>query len=421
MRGMRYCFRVRVAAPGVKPTSPWSRSIDATQRSWVEAAERAREASGAPPPVRPRLQPSSGGYGRTITGYYWQTTDGDLRGPTTLREYKRAHAAGITNTGPGDTRKWPPPVDTSSHPSASEAAAIGAWRCSCHGLNYTGATECWDCGLERPAGAGPTAAPCGLWVADVDDHAVELEWCNMAVRPEKGFDVQYKLYDQMQWEDANVTLFTFGPAPDVAWGRVPGVPCLRRSGGLCSPPYAFDVAVDKGSPRRCKKMNLQPGTRYCFRVRVAASSVAKPASPWSRPCDATTTDQGLRTISDAESRPPQPEAAPTPAGPSPAAAFGSTAAPPPAPRAPQPAVVQQTTYYSSSPSPQIYMPRPAPTPPRRSSSGGARMGTVLRNDGMPDRRYSSPRPVTNSGRPDRRFSVNRSPASSSKSSGRRRK
>ena len=56
-------------------------------------------------------------------------------------------------------------------------------------------------------------------------------------------------------------------------------------------------------------MNLQPGTRYCFRVRVAASSVAKPASPWSRPCDATTTDQGLRTVSDAESRPPQPEAA----------------------------------------------------------------------------------------------------------------
>ena len=31
--------------------------------------------------------------------------------------------------------------------------------------------------------------------------------------PEKGFDVQYKLYDQMQWEDANVTLFTFSPVP----------------------------------------------------------------------------------------------------------------------------------------------------------------------------------------------------------------
>ena len=253
--------------------------------------------------------------------------------------------------------------------------------------------------------------------------------------PEKGFDVQYKLYDQMQWEDANVTLFTLHARvpgmPDWSWGRVPGVPCLRRSGGLCSPLYAFDVAVDKRSPHRCKKMNLQPGTRYCFRVRVAASSVAKPASPWSRPCDATTTDQGLRTVSDADSTPPQPEAAPTPAGPSPAAAFGSTAAPPPAPQAPQPAVVQQTSYYSSSPSPQMYIPRPAPAPPRRSSSGGARMGTVLRNDGMPDRRYSSPRPVTNSGRPDRRFSVNRSPAgatrstrssasSSTKSSGRRR-
>ena len=84
--------------------------------------------------------------------------------------------------------------------------------------------------------------------------------------------------------------------------------------------------------------------------------------------------------------------------------------PPPAPRAPQPAVVQQTTYYSSSP-------RPAPTPPRRSSSGGARMGTVLRNDGLPDRRYASPRPVTTSGRPDRRFSVNRPATSSTRSSG----
>ena len=100
-----------------------------------------------------------------------------------------------------------------------------------------------------------------------------------------------------------------------------------------------------------------------------------------------------------------------------AAAAPSAPAPPPAPRAPQPAVVQQTTYYSSSPSPQIYMPRPAPTPPRRSSSGGARMGTVLRNDGMPDRRYASPRPVTTSGRPDRRFSVNRPATSSARSSG----
>ena len=100
-----------------------------------------------------------------------------------------------------------------------------------------------------------------------------------------------------------------------------------------------------------------------------------------------------------------------------AAAAASPFVPPPAPRAPQPAVVQQTTYYSSSPSPQIYMPRPAPTPPRRSSSGGARMGTVLRNDGMPDRRYASPRPVTTSGRPDRRFSVNRPATSSTRSSG----
>ena len=53
--------------------------------------------------------------------------------------------------------------------------------------------------------------------------------------PEKGFDVQYKLYDQMQWEDANVTLFTFGPAPDVAWGRVPGVPCVADSARLLTP------------------------------------------------------------------------------------------------------------------------------------------------------------------------------------------
>ena len=172
------------------------------------------------------------------------------------------------------------------------------------------------------------------------------------------------------------------------------------------------------SPHRCNQsLYLVRGMRYCFRVRVAASSVAKPASPWSRPCDATTTDQGLQTVSDADRMPPQPEAAPTPAGPSPAAAFASPFAPPPAPRAPQPVVVQQTTYYSSSPSPQIYVPRPAPAPPRRSSSGGARMGTVLRNDGMPDRRYASPRPVTNSGRPDRRFSVNRPATSSTRSSG----
>ncbi|CAH0372037.1 unnamed protein product [Pelagomonas calceolata] len=110
--------------------------------------------------------------------------------------------------------------------------------------------------------------------------------------------------------------------------------------------------------------------------------------------------------------------APAPAG-GPAFTFGAALPPPapPPPRAPQPAVVQQTTYYSSSPSPQIYIPRPAPTPPRRSSSGGARMGTVLRNDGMPDRRYASPRPVTTSGRPDRRFSVNRPATSSTRSSG----
>ena len=101
----------------------------------------------------------------------------------------------------------------------------------------------------------------------------------------------------------------------------------------------------------------------------------------------------------------------------PAAAPPAPPAPPPAPRAPQPAVVQQTTYYSSSPSPQTYVPRPAPAPPRRSSSGGARMGTVLRNDGLPDRRYASPRPVTTSGRPDRRFSVNRPATSSTRSSG----
>jgi len=242
VRGMRYCFRVRVAAPGIKPTSPWSRSVDATQRSWVEAADQALDASGAPPHwlrSRARTPQSDGGCSYSgPCGCFWLTTDGELRGPTTLGEYEQAHAAGITNMGPKEREKVKSAlVKSSSRPSASEASALGAWRCSCTNVNYTGATECWVCGHERPAGAGPmaTAFPCGLWVVDVDDHAVELEWCRGVENPEKGFDVQYKLYDQTQWENANVTLFTITPAPSYTWRRVPGVPCLRRRRELCSP------------------------------------------------------------------------------------------------------------------------------------------------------------------------------------------
>lgn len=90
-------------------------------------------------------------------------------------------------------------------------------------------------------------APVGLRVTDVEDAAVALEWCSTEDHPAKGFDVQWKLYHQAQWANANV---------------------------------AFS---------RCKKKNLERGTRYCFRVRVAAAG-AKPASPWSRSVDATTTE-----------------------------------------------------------------------------------------------------------------------------------
>ena len=170
VRGMRYCFRVRVAAPGIKPTSPWSRSVDATQRSWVEAAEQARDASGAPPRARYRA-PTHGGYGgNEPPGCFWRTTDGELRGPTTLGEYEQARAAGITTTitrtghdGPDEGREERSArMKPSSRPSASEAVALGAWKCSCTNVNYSGATECWICGHGRPAGEGPTAAPCGL-------------------------------------------------------------------------------------------------------------------------------------------------------------------------------------------------------------------------------------------------------------------
>ena len=90
-------------------------------------------------------------------------------------------------------------------------------------------------------------APVGLRVTDVNDDSVELEWCSAEDHPPKGFDVQWKLYHQIQWESANVMF------------------------------------------PRCKKKNLERGTRYCFRVRVAAHA-AKPASNWSRSIDATTTE-----------------------------------------------------------------------------------------------------------------------------------
>ena len=77
-------------------------------------------------------------------------------------------------------------------------------------------------------------APVGLRVTDVNDDSVELEWCSAEDHPPKGFDVQWKLYHQIQWESANVMF------------------------------------------PRCKKKNLERGTRYCFRVRVAAHA-AKPA------------------------------------------------------------------------------------------------------------------------------------------------
>ena len=90
-------------------------------------------------------------------------------------------------------------------------------------------------------------APVGLRVTDVNDDSVELEWCSAEDHPPKGFDVQWKLYHQIQWESANVMF------------------------------------------PRCKKKNLEQGTRYCFRVRVAAHG-REAGVELVRSIDATTTE-----------------------------------------------------------------------------------------------------------------------------------
>ena len=45
-------------------------------------------------------------------------------------------------------------------------------------------------------------APVGLRVTDVNDDSVELEWCSAEDHPPKGFDVQWKLYHQIQIEES---------------------------------------------------------------------------------------------------------------------------------------------------------------------------------------------------------------------------
>jgi hypothetical protein len=170
-------------------------------------------------------------------------------------------------------------------------------------------------------------------------------------------------------------------------------------------------------------MNLQPGTRYCFRVRVAMSGVTKPASPWNRSCDATTTEQGPRAEAAEHAKPPPPPE-PQPQPPPPAdggrggrgggygtnqggggAGFGG---PPPGGHGGQGGFTSSNATCLNTP--HVYASRPAPTP-RRSNGSGSRLGTVRRADGAPDRRYSGPRPVTNAGRPDMRFRANPSPPS----------